>query len=146
MYAEGVSSIYRPGAASSKPDVRRTGRPNVDDGSLRDAGAESEWAGRRKAQPANTVLPLTRRWIITIPPEYRPQTLPIRFGRIANLLAASWDNPKDCTAYISSLLHDDRGTRKGFPPEVLQDIRDLRVYYASLHPLVVWDQDPEPTR
>jgi hypothetical protein len=102
--------------------------------------------GRRKAQPANTVLPLTRRWMNSIPPEYRPQTLPIRFGRIANLLAASWDNPKECTAYISSLLHDNRGTRKGFPPEVMQDIRDLRVYYASLHPLVVWDTDPEPKR
>ena len=61
---------------------------------------------------------------------------------LANLLAATWDNPKECTAYISSLLHDDRGGRQGFPPEVIQDIRDLRVYYAALHPLVVWDQDP----
>ena len=82
----------------------------------------------------------------SIPPEYRPQTLPIRYGRIANLIAANWDNPKDCTAYISSLLQDDRGGRKGFPPEVLQDIRDLRVYYATLHPLVVWEPDPEPKR
>ena len=139
-----MSSIYRPGHVAPKAD-RRPERVNDDDGSGRDlpTDAMSEWTGRRKAQPANTILPLTRRWMGTIPPEYRPQTLPIRFGRIANLLAANWDNPKDCSAYISSLLHDRRGGRKGFPPEVLQDIRDLRVYYAKLHPIVVWDQEPE---
>ena len=141
-----MSSIYRPDHAVAKAGARRPGRVNLDDGAAQDGAAQSEWVGRRKAQPANTVLPQTRRWMNSIPPEYRPQTLPIRFGRIANLLAASWDNPKECTAYISSLLHDNRGSRKGFPPEVMQDIRDLRVYYAALHPLVVWDTDPEPKR
>jgi len=138
-----MSSIYRPRA--SKADIRQPGQPDLDDGSLHEPRTE-ELAGRRKAQPANVVLPLTRRWMNSIPAEYRPQTLPIRFGRIANLIAASWDNPKECTAYISSLLHDGRGGRKGFPPEVLQDILDLRMYYAALHPLVVWDTDPEPKR
>jgi hypothetical protein len=135
-----MSSIYRPDQPASKPNLRRQRQGDVS------IDAQSEWAGRRKAQPANVILPLTRRWINSIPTEFRPQTLPIRFGRIANLLAATWDNPKECTAYISSLLHDDRGGRQGFPPEVMQDLRDLRVYYAALHPLVVWDQDPDPKR
>lgn len=135
-----MSSIYRPDQPAPRAKIRQQGK----DDPSRDP--PSEWVGRRKAQPANVILPLTRRWINSIPPEYRPQTLPIRFGRIANLLAASWDNPKECTAYISSLLHDSRGGRKGFPPEVVQDLLDLRVYYAALHPLVVWDQDPEPKR
>jgi hypothetical protein len=60
----------------------------------------------------------------------------IRFPRIANLLAANWDNPGDCTAYISSLLHDQRGGRQGFPAEVVQDIHDLGRWYARLHPAV----------
>ena len=133
-----MSSIYRQDPPIRKVEARRSGRTKEE--------PIDEWEGRRKAQPANVVLPATRRWINSIPPEYRPQTLPIRFGRIANLIAASWDNPKDCTAYISSLLHDRRGGRKGFPPEVVQDLRDLRVYYAALHPLVVWDTDTESKR
>jgi hypothetical protein len=100
-----------------------------------------DWVGRRKAQPANLVLPSTRRWMNSLPLECRPQALPIRFPRIANLLAANWDNPSDCTAYISSLLHDQRGGRKGFPAEVLQDIHDLRVYYARLHHIIRWESD-----
>ena len=71
-----------------------------------------------------------------------PEHVRIRFPRIANLIAASWVNPRDCTAYISSLLHDRRGGRKGFPPEVQQDIHDLRVYYARLHPIIHWEEPP----
>jgi hypothetical protein len=140
-------SIYRretPIAAN----IRRSARRGSDEGVRQDSanGAQNEWMGLRKAQPSNTVLPLTRRWMKSIPPEYRPQTLPIRFGRIANLLAAHWDDPKHCTAYITSLLRDTRGNRKGFPPEVQQDILDLRVYYAALHPIVHWDLDSDPKR
>lgn len=100
---------------------------------------ESEWAGRRKAQPAQAILPTTRQWMSAVPPDYRPHSLAIRFPRIANLIAASWDNPKDCTAYLYSLLHDERGGRKGFPVEVQKDLADLRVYYAMLHPIINWD-------
>jgi hypothetical protein len=105
---------------------------------------ESEWAGRRKAQPVQVILPATRRWMNSLPPEYRPASLAIRFPRIANLIAASWDNPKECTAYIYSLLHDERGGRKGFPVQVQKDIADLRVYYAMLHPIINWDESSSP--
>ena len=87
---------------------------------------ETEWAGRRKAQPAGVMLPATRQWMNSLPPDYRPHRLAIRFPRIANLIAARWDSPKECTAYMSSLLHDERGGRKGFPAEVQEDITDLR--------------------
>ena len=105
------------------------------------ADGEIDWAGRRKAQPANIVLPSTRRWMSVLPLEYRPQALPIRFARIANALAAKWGDPGDCAAYLASLLHDQRGGRQGFPAEVVQDIQDLRACYARLHPVLRGEAD-----
>jgi hypothetical protein len=139
----GMASIYRPEHSVMDPAADVVPRTHT---VARDSASENlgdvDWTGRRKAQPANVVLPATRRWMSSIPEDFRPQALAIRFPRIANLIAASWDNPRDCTAYISSLLHDRRGGRKGFPPEVRQDIHDLRVYYARLHPIIHWDQEP----
>jgi hypothetical protein len=139
-----MPSIYRPEHSVIQPEtdvVERRHTVARDSASEKNLG-DAEWAGRRKAQPANVVLPATRRWLNSLPVDYRPQALAIRFPRIANLIAASWDNPRDCTAYISSLLHDRRGGRKGFPPEVQQDIHDLRVYYARLHPIIHWEEPP----
>ena len=139
----GMASIYRPEHSVIVPEADVCPRTQIvaEDSANENLG-HVDWAGRRKAQPANVVLPATRRWLTTIPVDFRPQALAIRFPRIANLLAANWDNPADCTAYISSLLHDQRGGRKGFPPEVQQDIHDLRVYYARLHPIIHWDTEP----
>jgi hypothetical protein len=140
-----MTSIYRPKHSVIVPeaDVCQRAQINTADSSSENSATDGQvdWTGRRKTQPANIVLPLTRRWMSSLPLEYRPQALPIRFPRIANLLAANWDNPRDCTAYISSLLHDQRGGRKGFPAEVLQDIHDLRVCYARLHPIIRWESD-----
>ena len=143
-----MTSIYRPNhsVTSFEPDTcapaqaaalprGRQQRRTADD---------SEWAGRRKAQPAQIILAPTRHWMNSLPPDYRPQSLAIRFPRIANLIAASWDNPKECNAYLYSLLHDERGGREGFPVEVQKDIADLRVYFAMLHPIVNWDEGGSP--
>jgi hypothetical protein len=138
-----MASIYRPEHSVIVPEADVCQRTQIvaEDSANENLG-QVDWAGRRKAQPANVVLPATRRWLTTIPVDFRPQALAIRFPRIAKRLAANWDNPGDCTAYISSLLHDQRGGRKGFPREVQQDIHDLRVYYARLHPIIHWDTEP----
>jgi len=145
-----MPSIYRPKHSVTNPevDVARSAHANTDSRSSRretDTG-KVEWAGRRKAQPAAVILPATRSWMNSLPVDYRPQALGIRFPRLANLIAASWDNPKDCTAFISSLLQDRRGGRKGFPPEVLADLHDLRLYYARLHPIIDWEDDFDEKR
>lgn len=143
-----MPSIYRPKHSVTIPEadtcpatpadarVQASQPPRTD--------GESEWAGRRKAQPAQVILATTRRWMNSLPPDYRPHSLAIRFPRIANLIAASWDNPEECTAYLHSLLHDARGGRKGFPVQVQKDIADLRVYYAILHPFINWDEGGSP--
>ena len=106
------------------------------------SGDDSDWVGRRKAQPADILLPATRYWLGSLPAESRPQVLAKQFPRVANLVAASWDNPRDCSACIYSLLHDQRGGRRGFPHEVMEDIINLRMYYTRLHPIVDWDGGP----
>ena len=136
-----MPSIYRPKHSVLNPeaDVAAGAPTKAKQPTAKYAvDGEIDWVGRRKAQPANVLLPSARKWMNSIPVDYRPQALPIRFPRIVNLIAASWDNPKECTAYISSLLHDQRGGRKGFPAEVIQDLQDLRVYYARLHPIIKW--------
>jgi hypothetical protein len=140
-----MSSIYRPHRSTIGLDGDARAAASGDDRAKASAQprtwSEAEWAGRRKAQPAQVILASTRHWMNSLPPDYRPQSLAIRFPRIANLIAASWDNPKECNAYIYSLLHDQRGGRKGFPPEVQKDLADLRLYFAMIHPIVDWDDD-----
>ena len=82
----------------------------------------------RKAAPANIPLPGTKRWIESLPPEVRPKELVNRYARIANLLAAAWDNPEYFDKYMESLLIDKRGGRKGFPPDVLVELKTLELY------------------
>ena len=140
-----MPSIYRPKdpTIAPQPDVRHGAHIDTSADTPHSAisDEESRCAGRRKAQPANVILVATRRWLDSLPIEYRPNALAGQFPRLANLIAANWDNPGDCTAFISSLLVDQRGGRRGFPGEVLQDILNLRVYYARLHPIVNWGGD-----
>jgi hypothetical protein len=52
------------------------------------------------------------------------------FGRIANNLAANWSDPEVTVAYFSDLLVDTRGCRRGFPPQVVNELLTLQAYYA----------------
>jgi hypothetical protein len=100
---------------------------------------QRDWVGRRKAQPADVLLPATRHWLDSLPVESRPLALAKQFPRLANLIAVNWNNPRDCCAFIYALLHDQRGGRRGFPREVMEDIITLRMYYTRLHPIVDWE-------
>lgn len=137
-----MPSFYRPKnpGVASDADVRHGTRFEgaENPGTAND---ESVWAGRRKAQPADILLPATRRWLDSLSSESRPNALASRFPRVANLVAANWSNPGDCSAYIFSLLHDQRPGRRGFPKEVIQDIVNLRFCYARLHPIIDWHVD-----
>jgi hypothetical protein len=138
-----VPSIYRPKHSVIAPDADVCHGAHIDTDAQRAQSASqdnpSDWAGRRKAQPVDTLLPTTRRWLDTLPDGYRPLALANQFARLANAIAANWNNPGDCSAFIYSLLHDQRAGRRGFPREVMQDIINLRLYYARLHPIVDWE-------
>lgn len=137
-----MPSIYRPkDSIASDAEVRHGPHVNTDAQPAQSAtpDEQSVWAGRRKAQPASVLLPATQRWLDSLPPDSRPIALAAQFPRIANLIAATWNNPPDCSAFISSLLDDQRGGRRGFPREVSEDILNLRVNYARLHPIINWE-------
>ncbi|HEY2863945.1 MAG TPA: hypothetical protein VGK37_10045 [Casimicrobiaceae bacterium] len=91
-------------------------------------------AWRRRQAPMGEPLPITFKWIAKLPRRVRPFALLRQYPRIANMIAAMWHDPQSCHAYIHDLLTDRRGNRKGFPPEIVQDVLTLRVHFEQLHP------------
>ena len=57
--------------------------------------------------------------------------LPARFPRVLNRVAELWNRPAVAERCFEELLLDMRGTRAGFPPEVLSELLALRNYNAS---------------
>ena len=95
-----------------------------------DAGG-GRYAHLRKAAPADRPLKVTLTWLERLPSEVQPNALMQRFARVANLIAASWSDPKAFATYMDSLLDDKRGDRRGFPPEVQAELIVLKEYYEN---------------
>lgn len=95
---------------------------------------DTDWMGRRMSEPANGLLKPTFAWASKLPAEVQPRTLLYRFPRIANLISAMWEDPNSLRRYVDDLLVDKRGSRQGFPLEVLRELFQLRAYYDELHP------------
>ena len=89
---------------------------------------------RRAHQENNVLLNTTLTWMARLPKNVRPMVLARRFPRIANRIAESWRHVARCEEYLDTLVIDSRGHRKGFPPEVAQELANLRGFYAELHP------------
>jgi hypothetical protein len=112
--------------------VMRRGTPKP--ACLPPAGQDSapDSSRRRKATPANVMVPMSIEWLTSLPKDVRPVVLVIQYPRIANLLALQWSKPTACRAYFDALLVDHRGKRKGFPADVHRDLQTLGDYYYSL--------------
>lgn len=66
------------------------------------------------------------------PSDGRPEsTIEQQFPQIAKKLAMVWPS-EACAAYLSSLLVSDRETRRGFPPEVVEDLLMLHAMNEML--------------
>jgi hypothetical protein len=94
----------------------------------------AEWTKRRMSEPANGLLKPTFAWAATLPTDIQPRTLLYRFPRIANLIAAMWQDSNSLRRYVDDLLVDKRGNRQGFPVDVLRELFQLRAYYDEVHP------------
>ena len=88
----------------------------------------------RAHQQNNVLLNTTLTWMARLPKNVRPMVLARRFPRVANRIAESWRLVARCEEYLDTLVIDRRGHRKGFPPEVAQELTNLRGFYADLHP------------
>jgi hypothetical protein len=129
-------SIYRKFARESLNDVQVTAVPRQvqEPAATDDAKEEAEQSKRRKGAPMNAPLPRTFTWVAKLPQEVQPIELMRSYARIANLIASSWDDRSATHQYFDELLQDRRGSRKGFPPEVMTELLALRTHYATLHP------------
>jgi len=126
--------------------VRDTGKEARD--SNRDTGraqhraaeaplADEAMARRRRQVPAGEPLPITFRWIAKLPRSVQPLALLRQFPRIANMMAGMWADPPSYRTYLHDLLTDRRGKRKGFPPDIVQELLALQVHYENLHPAML---------
>jgi len=129
-----MSSVYRtidgdmPNQFSTKPRAEKS------EAELREIAAREEVEKRKrsKAEPANALLPRTKEWAAKLPPEVQPHELLRTLGRVANLLAASWNDSQATVKCFHSLLTDARGgKRKGFPPKVKAELLVLQRYFVS---------------
>ena len=121
-------SIYRP-----KIGPGTETKPHISDTQLRVVSAQNE-AGKRnrsKAEPNNVALPRTLEWAFNLPRDVQPRELIRSFARVANLLASNWDDAETTVACLHQLLVDTRqGCRRGFPPNVVNELLALQTYYA----------------
>lgn len=82
----------------------------------------------------------------------RPDPWPIvasRFPRIAAEIRAKWGQPM-LDKYFAHLVIDERGSRAGFPPEVLASIMELARLHADRfrygRTLCPWEHDVAETK
>lgn len=100
------------------------------------AGREvwADFTQQRRAAPVLFLLPNTQKWLDALPPRIQPHALCKLYARIANLIAAMWADTEAMKAYFDELIADRRRGRRGFPPDVFDDLRVLRDYHATLYP------------
>lgn len=67
-------------------------------------------------------------WLANLPSSIRPRVCAEKYPRIINKLAAIWEVSDISSEYLSELLVDSRGNRKGFAPEISKEIWTLRAH------------------
>ena len=70
-------------------------------------------------------------WISALPQQVAPLALAHQFPRIVNRLARFWDSPQMIDQYLTELLVDRRGRRKGFPDRVLDELHALDKFHRT---------------
>jgi hypothetical protein len=82
----------------------------------------------------------------------RPDPWPIiarAFPRIAETIRRDWGK-RALDDYLSKLAVDDRGSRQGFPPEVLTAIMEVARLHAEQYrfprPICPWEEDVSQTK
>ena len=131
-------SIYRTTKRAPQSDVHHVAEhivgPKTEDPRAFAASPAEDWTRRRKETPAEVLFPIAARWIETLPLEMRPTALSGQFPRIANMLAMLSARPDALMRYLNDLLIDRRGGRRGFPSDVVRELRALTAHYGTPPP------------
>ena len=59
------------------------------------------------------------------------KTVATRFPHVLNRVGAAWDDPATVSEVMQDLMVDQRGGRRGFPPEALEELKALHVVCAT---------------
>jgi hypothetical protein len=100
---------------------------------------------KRRHQPERDDLELNaagQALLASLEEPVRPKVLAAVFPRIVNRMARMWKLPREMDPYFEELLTDTRGTRKGFPLNILMELTTLKDYYqAKVFPMQrdAWD-------
>jgi hypothetical protein len=94
------------------------------------------WESRRRPAGAtdHAILGRTVDWILNLDPDARPAHLADAIPRIANALAERWSDPGAAGAYVTELLIDRRGGRKGFPVQIKKELVMLHLVLRRSRP------------
>ena len=125
----------RPRAAAASPKPK----PEI--------GTISEWQAVRRAYDATDSVLHDRafKWLAALHADMRPMTTARHYPRIVNRIADLWGHCEYTRLYFQSLLIDRRKGRKGFPPEVRQELEALQHFYfkhLSGLPEILWNAVP----
>ena len=135
------TSIYRQHTGMVYAVADPVGRINRDER----AGPEVplDFTRQRRASPVAFVLLNTQRWLDALPRRVQPRALCKLYPRIANLIAVMWADTEALKAYFDELLIDRRRGRRGFPLDVVNELRVLREFHATFYPYAVdeWDYE-----
>ncbi len=95
-----------------------------------------EWAKRRRpASPADRALTgETIEWMLGLPEAIRPEQLAARMPRLANQIAAAWNDRLRCASALRALTIDDRGGRRGLPIDILAEVQFLHRHLSGAPP------------
>lgn len=74
-------------------------------------------------------------WLDRLPVEVQPGGLVQQFPRNTNKLAELWTRPLYCEKYLNALVLDQRGSRKGFTPDLVKELAVLQTHFMN-HVLV----------
>ncbi|HET9763575.1 MAG TPA: hypothetical protein VFR50_08680 [Casimicrobiaceae bacterium] len=88
--------------------------------------SERDPKANRRREPFNQPLPGTLRWVESFPEAIRPNAVLDKFPRIANALARAWNDREQLRMELDQLLVDRRTGRRGFPPDVYNELLTLR--------------------
>lgn len=72
--------------------------------------------------PPETLNGAAQQWMQHMPVAVRPILTARRYPHVVNRLARHWHHPRDLAAVFEDLLVSSRPGRKGFPPEVLDEL------------------------
>ena len=111
-----------------------------------DTTSEGHAAMRRADEAGDSTLKdSTFKWLALLREDLRPMVTARQYARIVNRIADLWGHCEYTRLYFQSLLIDRRKGRKGFPPEVRNELEVLQNYYfehLSGLPAILWNAVP----